>query len=121
MPMPDRLAVTFALPTPEARGPLIDGVVLREFHLLAPPDAPMGATVVYRETAEGEAVGETRMLVLASDEMPESTALLEAIGAWVLAVLMNKGKVPAGTTAAVAIVAKPDEGPVTPEPGIRLG
>lgn len=109
-----------AFGTPQPSGPVIDGLLVREFHLSVPADAPPGVTIVYVLTAAEQPVGVPETLVLASDEMPDPTACFQAVTAWATAALASKGRAPSDSATSVETVA-PKVAEPKAEPGITLG
>ena len=107
----------FALPNPQPTGPVIDGLDLREFRLLVPPDAAPGITVRWVWTANGEAFGEPEALVLVADEMGDVSALEAALVAWLHAVLAAKKRLPADAKAERSAV----KAPPAPAPEMPMG
>jgi len=107
----------FALRDPQPSGPVIDGLDLREFRLLVPPDAPPGISVRWVWTAAGQGVGLPEDMALAADEMGDVADLEAALVAWLQRCLAAKKKLPEGARAERAEVKKAE----TPTPEMPMG
>lgn len=109
-----------AFNVPHHTAPAADGLELREFRLLIPPDGAAGITVRWRFTAGGAEFGDEQIMALASEELGDLTALEAALESWLATALQRQGRFPSGTMgrAADPVRARPD----APGPPIaRLG
>ena len=87
------------LPEPEHHEPPVDGIELREFRLLIPPDGPAGVTLRWVWSRKGAPTNREDSMALALDEMPAVGDVEAAIGSWLLECLIRKGVVPSSSTA----------------------
>lgn len=107
------------LATPQPIGLTIDGLALREFRLLVPPDGPAGITMRWQPTSEGRSFGHEESMALADDEIDDATDLAEVLLAYLQRVLAAKGRAVAAVTHAAEPVRLVPQRP--DEPGVRLG
>ena len=96
-------------------GPTIDGLDIREFRLLVPPDAGPGITVRWVWTADGQEHGVPEDMTLAAEEMGDVTALESALVAWLTARLTERRRMPGDAKPAAP---KPAPAPAPAGPGL---